>query len=220
MFKHNLQHLEKLKRKNVDGARLYLTESGQAYPSVTTITGLAKAEAIKAWRNRVGAEQANKISTQASRMGTKVHKLFEDYVGNVEIDFKKIDPIQLFMFKQLKPILDEYLNEVYAIEAPLYSDFLQSAGTVDLIGVFAGKPSIIDFKTSAKKKKRSYIDNYFMQEAAYATMFRERTGIQVDQLITLICTKDSEYQIFVEQRKDHIDAFLMYRQDYKEKYGV
>ena len=220
MFKQNLIELSEMKRENVDGKRLYLTPEGKKYPSVTTITGLSKAQAIKEWRQRVGAEEANRVTAKASGLGTRVHKLCEHYVSNIELDYKKIKPMELFMFKQLKPILDTYLQEVLAVEAPLYSNFLEAAGTVDLIGNFYGKRCIIDFKTSKKKKPRSYITNYFMQEAAYAVMFEERTGIPINYLVTLIAVQEDEPQMFVEKRDDHIGTFMEYRHLYKEKYGV
>ena len=159
MFKHTLIDFDELKTSNENGSRYYVTPDGNKYPSVTTVCGLATKDAIKAWRKRVGNEAANKISRKASSRGTKVHKLCEDYVANKELDFKKVQPNNLFMFKQIKPILDAYLEDVYAIECPLYSDYLKTAGRVDLIGKFKGKPAIIDFKTANKRKRRSYIGN-------------------------------------------------------------
>ena len=220
MFKHTLIDFDELITETTDGSRYYLTPEGNKYPSVTTITGLASKEGINKWRKRVGEKEANKISRKASSRGTKVHKLCEDYVGNQELDFSKVQPNNLFMFKQIKPILDHYLEDVYAIECPLYSDYLKTAGRVDCIGMFNGKPAIIDFKTANKRKQRKWISNYFMQEAAYAVMFEERTKIPINRLVTVIAVEQDEPQLFIEKRDDYIHLFQEYRNLYKEKYNV
>lgn len=220
MFKHTLVEFDELKTITEDKKRFYLTPDGNKYPSVTTVCSLATIDSIKKWRKRVGNEQANKISSKASSRGTKVHKLVEDYVNNKELDFENVLPVNLFMFKQIKPILDTYLENVYAIECPLYSDYLETAGRVDCIGTFKGKPAIIDFKTANKRKQRSWIHNYFMQEAAYAVMFEERTKIPISRIVTVIAVEQDEPQLFIEKRDDYINLFQQYRALYKEKYSV
>ena len=122
---------------NVDGKRLYVTPDGEKYPSVTTVLSDYKKDAIVAWRKRVGNEQANKISTQASRRGTKVHKLCEDYLNN-ELTFKGYTPDNVDMFKTIQPILNE-IELVYAQERTLFSHHLKTAGRVDCVGMFRGK---------------------------------------------------------------------------------
>ena len=220
MFKHTLVEFDELETITEDKKRFYLTPEGNKYPSVTTVCSLATIDSIKKWRKRVGNEQANKISSKASSRGTKVHKLVEDYVNNKELDFENVLPVNLFMFKQIKPILDTYLENVYAIECPLYSDYLETAGRVDCIGTFKGKPAIIDFKTANKRKQRSWIHNYFMQEAAYAVMFEERTKIPISRIVTVIAVEQDEPQLFIEKRDDYINLFQQYRSVYKEKYSV
>jgi len=220
MFKHTLVEFDELETITEDKKRFYLTPEGNKYPSVTTVCSLATIDSIKKWRKRVGNEQANKISSKASSRGTKVHKLVEDYVNNKDLDFENVLPVNLFMFKQIKPILDTYLENVYAIECPLYSDYLETAGRVDCIGTFKGKPAIIDFKTANKRKQRSWIHNYFMQEAAYAVMFEERTKIPISRIVTVIAVEQDEPQLFIEKRDDYINLFQQYRTLYKEKYSV
>ena len=220
MFKHTLVEFDELESETKNGKRFYTTPDGNKYPSVTTVCSLATVQKIKEWRKRVGNEKANKISAKASSRGTKVHKLVEDYVGNKELNFEDVLPVNLFMFKQIKPILDTYLENVYAIECPLYSDYLETAGRVDCIGTFKGKPAIIDFKTANKRKQRSWIHNYFMQEAAYAVMFEERTKIPISRIVTVIAVEQDEPQLFIEKRDDYIHLFQEYRSLYKEKYNV
>ena len=215
VHKEGLDYKE-LKTKNIDGKRHYVTPNGN-YPSVTTVTSLAIKDGIKAWRERVGEKEANKIASQAARRGTKVHKICEDYLNNVDLNYEEIEPINHFLFKQVKPILDTYLDEVYSVEGCLYSDYLRTAGRVDCVGVFDGKASIIDFKTANKRKRRSWISNYFMQESAYAVMFEERTNIPIGQLVTIIAVEQDEPQLFVERRDDHIMEFIKYRDQYEEQ---
>jgi len=205
-----------LKTTNIGGKRHYVTPSGN-YPSVTTVTSLAIKDGIKAWRDRIGAEAANKISNQAARRGTRVHKICEDYLNNLDIDYAEIEPINHFLFKQIKPILDIRLTEVYGLEVPLYSNFLRVAGRVDLVGMWDGKVSIIDFKTAAKRKKRDWITNYFMQESAYAVMFEEMFKVPVSQLVTIIAVEADEPQLFVEKRDDWIDGFIKLRDQWESE---
>ena len=95
-----------LKTINENGKRYYVTPTGEKYPSVTTVLSNYKKEALFKWRKRVGEKEANKISTQASRRGTKVHKLCEDYLNN-ELSFDEYTPDNVVMFQSIQPILDE-----------------------------------------------------------------------------------------------------------------
>jgi len=201
---------QELKTKTVDGKRHYVTPEGN-YPSVTTVTSLAIKDGINVWRKRIGEKEANKIAGQAARRGTIVHKICEDYLNNVEINYEEITPINHFLFKQIKPILDIRLQEVYGLEVPLFSKYLRVAGRVDLVGMWEGKVSIIDFKTASKRKRRDWITNYFMQEAAYAVMFEEMFNIPVSQIVTIIAVEADEPQLFVEKRDDWIGGFIELR---------
>ena len=218
MFPHKEDlDFKELATENINGKRHYVTPNGLKFPSVTSVTSLAIRDGIKAWRERVGEKEANKISSMAARRGTKVHKLCEDYLNNVELDYGTIEPINHFLFKQIKPVLDTRLTEVYGLEVPLYSNWLRVAGRVDLVGMYDGKVSIIDFKTASKRKKRDWITNYFMQESAYAVMFEEMTDIPVSQLVTIIAVESDEPQVFVEKRDDHINDFLKLRDQWESE---
>ena len=218
MFPHKEDlDFKELATENINGKRHYVTPDGLKFPSVTSVTSLAIRDGIKAWRERVGEKEANKISSTAARRGTKVHKLCEDYLNNVELDYGTIEPINHFLFKQIKPVLDTRLTEVYGLEVPLYSNWLRVAGRVDLVGMYDGKVSIIDFKTASKRKKRDWITNYFMQESAYAVMFEEMTDIPVSQLVTIIAVESDEPQVFVEKRDEHINDFLKLRDQWESE---
>lgn len=213
MFTHDLIELTSLETKTINGKRHYLTPDGEFYPSVTTITSLHGKEGILAWRKRVGEEEANKISTKAASRGTRVHKLCEDYLNN-ELTFEKAMPNSIAMFKQIQPYLDNYIGKIYGVECPLYSTFLRVAGKSDCIAEFDGKNAVVDFKTSNKPKQEKYIENYFMQCAAYAVMFEERTGISIPRIAIVIAVEGSESQVFVKKRDEYIDKFIFYRKEY------
>ena len=200
---------------NENGKRLYVTPDGEKYPSVTTVLSDYKKDAIIQWRKRVGEQQANKISTQASRRGTKVHNLCEDYLNN-ESTFKDYTPDNVEMFKSIQPTLNE-IEIVYAQERTLYSHHLKTAGRVDCVGKFRGKPHIIDFKTSNKPKKWEWIDNYFMQGSAYSVMWEEMTGVPIPYIAIIIAVADDSPQVFVENRDTWINKFIEVRQGYDSK---
>ena len=129
--------------------RRYITPSGEKYPSVTTILSSYNKDAIMEWRNAVGEKEANKISGRAARRGTRLHKLCEDYVnGNLgELQRQMMMPFDKMMFRQVKKLLDENLNNIHCQEQALYSDRLKIAGRVDCIAEWKGKLSIIDYRS-------------------------------------------------------------------------
>lgn len=211
MFTHKPIPFNDLKTVTIDGKRFYQTPEGNTYPSVTTITGLYNKKEILEWRKRVGEEEANRISTKASSRGTRVHKLCEDYLNN-ELNTDKYMPDSVGMFKSIQPIIDQYVDNIHAIEAPLYSHHLRVAGRVDCIAEFDGKLAIIDFKTSSRQKSEDKIQNYFMQCAAYAVMFEELTGIPVPRLAIIMAVDSDHPQVFVKKRNDYIGMFKTYRE--------
>jgi hypothetical protein len=202
MFTHKDFDLDDLNTETVDGKRYYVTPNGKL-PSITTVLSILSRDAIKAWRKRVGEEEANKISTRASRRGTNVHAMCEDYINN-NLDLKKYLPSDRETFNSLKNILDDHLDNVYAQEVALWSDYLGVAGRVDCIAEWDGKIAVIDFKTSGKLKKKEWISNYFQQASAYAVMWEERTGIPINKIVIVIAVDGEEPQIFEEKRDNYI----------------
>ena len=210
-----------LETETINGKRFYKTPEGLLYPSVTTITSQHGKDKIIEWRKRVGEEEANRISTRASNRGTKVHKICENYLNNEE-DYARTNPSHIHktmpdtiaMFKSLQPLLDEHVNNIHALEIPLYSHHLKVAGRVDCIAEYDGKLSIIDFKTSGRLKEESWIKGYFMQCSAYAVMYEERTGIPVSQIVIMIAVDSEHPQVFIKKRNDYIKDFISYREAY------
>lgn len=204
-----------VKRKNIDGKRLYVRDGESVgHPSVTTITSTEKKsrKALHEWRKRVGPEEANRVARQASARGTACHKLIEDYILGQELD--KRNPFQYEMFLRLKSVADDHIGKVLCIEGKMVSDHLRVGGTVDLIGEFNGRISVVDWKTARRKKTPDKIETYFMQKSAYAVMFEENTGIPVDRLVTVITTEDGHCQVFVRRRDDWIHKFIELRNAY------
>lgn len=205
-----------LESKTTSAGRKYAAPNGIKYPSITTVLSILSEDAIREWRARVGEEEANRVSHRASTRGTAVHEVLERYVDNEEDYYKDANLVVKSNFMEVKEILDKNLAKVYAQEAPLYSEHLGVAGRVDCVGVWNGKNSIIDYKTSAKPKKKSYCENYFIQETAYAIMWEERTGMPITQLVTLIAG-DQGAQVFIEHRDNWSKKLLETIAEYKRR---
>ena len=190
MFTHVDCELPKLKRKNIDGARYY-TVNGRPMVSITSVTSWYNKQIFIDWRKRIGEAEANRITKRATSRGTATHELIENHLLNKEVEFDKPSPKMLFL--QAKETLKN-INNIYALEESLYSEELGVAGTVDCIAEYNGELSIIDFKTAEKPKKRDWIENYFVQAAAYACMFFERTGIPVKKLVIIMTCENGGLQ--------------------------
>ena len=217
-FKHELVPLKELNTKSSDTGRFYETPEGQSYHSVTTITGLLSKASILAWRQRVGDSKADAITKAATTRGNKVHKMAEMYLRN-----EMASQINLFedpmpniedMFLQLTELLDNSIGIINAIEAPLYSDQLKVGGRVDVIAEWDGELAVIDFKTSSKTKKESWIDGYFMQSSAYALMFEELTGIKVNKIVIAIAVENNRSQVFIKDSTEYLQQFIDLRKTY------
>jgi genome maintenance exonuclease 1 len=207
-FEHKLLPKIEIPRKEIDGKRHYVTPNGDAYRSVTTILSELSKEGIAKWREKVGEEQANKISGKASRRGTKLHNMMEDYVGNIEDFALNKMPTTTALFLDLQPIVDLNVQEVYGIEYPLYSDRLRAAGTSDLICLYDGKPTILDYKTANKPKQEKWINNYFIQSTAYSIMVKERYDIDIEQIVIMIAVDNDQPQVFVKDPNDFISETI------------
>jgi hypothetical protein len=222
MFNH-VEHgyaLTELEADTTDNGRFYTTPSGEILPSITTVLSVQNKSGLDAWRKRVGEEEANRVMNQASLRGTAVHQLAEDYVNNEKDWSKGAMPANVFTFNTIKPVLDEHMDNIWIQEAPLYSERLSVAGRVDCIAEWDGVLSIIDYKTSKRPKPRKYVESYFIQEAAYAAMFLERTGVPIKQIVTVIAVDDNEPQVFVEKTMDHLHKFVSLRAKFKQERGI
>ena len=199
-----------------DGKRYYVTPDGKKLPSVTTVVGAQKKQAIMEWRRRVGEEVANKISKQATSRGTNVHTLCEHYLNNEPKPPGVVMPDAKEMFISLKPLLDK-INNIHYQEVGLWSTQLGLAGRVDCIAEYEGVLSVIDFKTSKKLKDIKDIQDYFWQTTAYALMYEELIGVRIDQIVVIMAVQEDNPIIFVEPMRKHINTLLEYISFYREK---
>ena len=189
---------EDLIATTTDTGRTYSIPDGKSYPSITTVLSILSEDAIRAWRERVGVEQADIISGKASRRGTKVHSIVEKYLSN-EDTTQELPHIRQSL-ANLKPVLDNNIGKIYGLEVPLFSHHLKLAGRCDCIAEYNGVPSIIDFKTSKYIKKKERITNYFAQGAAYAIMWEERTGMSIPNIVIIMDVDHEKPSVFVEHR--------------------
>lgn len=199
--------------------RVYVTPSGFKYPSVTTVLSPYGKKALFEWRERVGAEEANRVAAKASRRGTALHKVCEKYLLN-EMSSTKLAsmlPTTKELFYKIKPHIDTSIGKIYSLEQALYSDGLRIAGRVDCIAEWNGKLSIIDFKSSTRQKEKNGIANYFMQCTAYAVMFEELTGKPIEQIVVLIGTENGPGQVFIEEKTKYYEELKKYISNHYSK---
>jgi|TARA_B000000609_G_C24179176_1_gene356524 genome maintenance exonuclease 1 len=212
MFNHCEINVAPLKRVNIKGTRYYKV-GDQKLPSITSITSHKSRKSIAEWRRKVGAAEANKISRRAASRGTDTHTITEYYLKNLELP--EVQPLSDFLFKISKPFLNN-LDNIYALEKPLYSLQLGVAGTVDCIAEYNGELSIVDFKTSKEPKPREWIEGYFVQAAAYACMLYELTGLTVKKLVIIMSCENGECEVYEEYNKSKFIRLLMqYIKDWK-----
>ena len=150
----------------------------------------------------------------AAKRGTAVHTLVENYLNNEELSKQDVLPVALFTL--LKPELDN-INNIRIQEGGLYSDFYGVAGRVDCIADYKGVLSVIDFKTSRQEKKEEWIENYFIQGAAYCEMYEERFGQPIDKVVILIVTEDGATQTFSKSKNEYLPLLKSAIKDFNEQ---
>ncbi len=216
MFNHVQLNLpDKLTRETIDGKRYYTVPGyeGTKLVSVTTVTSFQSAKSIAAWRKRVGEEAANRKTRRATKRGTSMHTLTEYYLKNEELP--KVEPLPEILFKFAKPELDK-IDNIHALETPLYSFKLGIAGTVDCIAEYNGELAVIDFKTSEKPKPEEWIEGYFVQAVAYACMLYELTGIIVKKLVIIMSCENGECVVYEKYHKrEYIRKLTQYIREWK-----
>ena len=192
---------QQFKRTSVNGKRLYQNPWGDPVPSVTTILSdtqpAEKRAGLAAWRRRVGDEEARRITTEAANVGSVMHNILEHWVKNEE--FNPGNNIVHKQAKQMAEVIKENiqhdLDEVWGSEVNLVAKELY-AGTTDLVGVYKGRPTIMDFKQTNKPKRREWIDDYFLQGAAYANAHNEMYGTTIDRIAIFMCSRACKWQLF------------------------
>jgi genome maintenance exonuclease 1 len=206
----------KLETHNIAGLRWYEVPSGDKYPSITSVLGKQpdKIEGLKKWRERIGDVQANVVSRRAASRGTSFHHMCEDYLVEEIFDEEKHKSKNFLawaMFGQVKKTIDERVGDIFLMEQAMYSTKYKVAGRVDLIAMFDGVPTIIDWKTSTTMKKDEWNTDYYTQCSAYADMYTEHTGELIEDLAIIMVSEDGEVEVFkkkVGDYKDRLDTIM------------
>ena len=205
--------LQELDARTLPHGRFYNVE-GQWLPSVTTVVGHNTKHSILKWQQRVGEKEAERVRNAASWRGTKYHSIVEHYLNNDLEKVKASTGLPKYLFGAARKDLD-LISDIHVLEAPLYSRRLGIAGRVDCIAKYDGELAIIDFKTTTRIKKEEHLEKYFVQEAAYAYMYYELTGIEVDKLVTLSVAEDMTTQVVQKYDKiPYIDTLCEWIEDY------
>ena len=189
-----------LRRVQTPKGRQYVGEDENPVPSVTTVLDKTSDKtALIAWRKRVGEAEATRISTESAGLGTKVHNSLEKYVLGEEWEIKGNNHISIMAKTMVDEMVDKGLSQVdemWGVEVGIIATGLY-AGTADGIGKFNGEPSIIDFKTAKKIKKREWIEDYFLQGCAYALAHNEMFESKIKQVAILMIDREGKYADFV-----------------------
>lgn len=203
MYIPNKYNYVSINRETINGERRYATPDGEKLPSVTTILSATapkeKLEKLNEWRNRVGHKRAQEITTEAAGRGTRMHKWLEDYVKTGKIGTPGSNPYSIQSHKMAENIIYQGLskcNEFWGTEVPLYFPKIY-AGTTDLVGIHDGDEAIMDHKQTNKPKKREWIEDYFLQLAAYANAHNEVHGTKIRKGVIFMCSADNIYQEFI-----------------------
>jgi len=178
------------------GSRTY-DINGSRLPSVTTILGKTKNQQfLKDWKARVGEQEAERIKNYSSRRGTSMHKFLESHVSGVGYD--DLTGIGQEAKPMAQKIIEEGLlpvEEYYGSEVTLYYPGLY-AGSTDLVCNHNGLDTIIDYKQANRPKRLEWIEDYFLQIAAYCMAHDYVYQSEIKQGIIMVCTPDLYYQEF------------------------
>jgi genome maintenance exonuclease 1 len=185
-----------LSRESVQGQRLYATPDGNRLPSVTTVLDRTKPEesrrALAQWKQRIGTERAQQITTEAANRGTRMHKYLEDYVRTGEIKDRGTNPFSWASHEMARSVIEQGLKnqvtEFWGVEIPLYFPGLY-AGTTDGAGIHRGDAAILDYKQTNRPKREEWIADYKLQLVAYALAHNEVYGTQIRKGVILMCVQ-------------------------------
>lgn len=224
-MKYNpLYQYQKLDRQDGGGqGRVYVDAAGNRIPSVTTI--LSKTKDMKhliEWKKRIGEDKAKQITEESAGLGTTMHAHLEAHILGQERPGGN-NYGRLMAKRMADTIIAEGLidvDEAWGVEAHLHYENLW-AGTTDLVGMFQGRPAIMDFKTTIKPKKREWVEDYKLQLAAYAMSHNLIHGTNITTTVVFMVSRDCQFQRFVWSGPDFEEATVQWSQrvsDYYEKY--
>jgi genome maintenance exonuclease 1 len=227
MYLPNKYPYNTLNKETVNGSRHYVTPDGHRVPSVTTILDATKPEeakqALREWRKRVGPAKAQQITTEAAGRGTRMHKWLENYIKTGNMGEPGTNPYSQQSFEMAQQIVENGLKnctEYWGTEVSLYYPEIY-AGTTDLVGIHAGSEAIMDHKQSNKVKKREWIDDYFIQLAAYSNAHNKVWGTNIRKGVIFMCTADKQYLEFIIEGKEfdkYSDLWFSRLEEYYTKF--
>lgn len=200
--------------------RTYHTPDG-SYPSLTTILGkTANNPWLAAWKARVGEEEAARVSKEATDRGTLIHAYAERHFNGETIwNELRDEPLDVRqMTRDLIKIVEPGVEEVWGQEQILWSTKYRYAGRTDMVGVWQGKPAIIDFKTSKKPKQESQIRDYFIQCCGYSHAHNEMYGTDINHIVVAITVDGKEPQIFEKKASTFLYGLTSRLSDYYRIY--
>lgn len=208
-FNLSLLDLPPIENEDTDSGRFYVTPQGNRYQSVTTFLGrFSDTKWLDEWKERVGADQVARTSTQARRRGTAVHSILEKVVLNDPKYARGAMPNNLEMAEAMANVLRARVCKIKGVEIGLWSDKLKVAGRADCLGIFDNLMSIIDFKTSKWPKKEEDIESYFLQTTMYAMMVEELTGLFVPQVVVIIGVDSEQPNVFIKPKRLYVPKIL------------
>ena len=215
MFTHLLHpEIPKIKQVNIDGVRYYDTPDGTLI-SITSLLKNFTPQGILDWREAVGEEVANEVMRAAADRGSKVHKIIENCLSNKsENDLVgNYGDLAARMFSQMVPALDK-IDRIRALEKGLYSTRFGIAGRVDCIAEYDKELTVIDFKTSTRKRDERN-ETHLVQASFYSLAWEERTGEKVNQIAILTTTEDGELDVYRDDPSNHVDRLEEMIEEYK-----
>ena len=214
-FTHLLHpEIPKIKQININGVRYYDTPDGTLI-SITSLLKNFTPEGILEWRKAVGEDVANEVMRAAADRGSKVHKIIENCLSNKpENDLVgNYGELAARMFSQMVPALDK-IDRIRALEKGLYSTRFGIAGRVDCIAEYDKELTVIDFKTSTRKRDERN-ETHLVQASFYSLAWEERTGEKVNQIAILTTTEDGKLDVYRDDPSNHVDRLEEMIQEYK-----
>jgi len=213
---NKLYHYPPCVRSTTDGLRTY-NVGKEKLPSVTSIRQATQSDEKRAslarWQAKVGKNEATRVKEQAASRGSNMHLHLEKHIlGQGHMDLTEEGKTAQSM---AQTVIDKGLGdlqEIWGSEVTLWYPGLY-AGATDVVGVYDYEDSIIDFKQSNKPKKKEWIEDYFMQGAAYAMAHNQVYGTEISQCVILMCTPDNYFQKFQIKGKE----FKQYKHKFLEK---
>ena len=207
----------KLERVDTEIGRHYRDSNNILVPSVTTVlSGTSdNKDGIEKWRKKVGDSEADRIMKQSTDIGTAVHEAIEKFLGNNDWDHFQDNSDQIMARKMTSKFVDLGLNkisQVWGLEVGLILDNLY-AGTADCVGIYDDVPSLIDFKTARRIKKREWIEDYFLQGCAYANAHNVMFNTEIKQIVILMVDRDLMFKEFIVKS----DEFTFLTEKWKKR---